>query len=472
MRQTIKFSDVWPNALDVKEAKGKRLPIFLGSDLVVDLVRMPNLLVGGADGWGKTNFLNCMICGLARLLPPDRLQFVLMDTKLVEFIAYGKFPHLAIPVSYKESECIAAFKWLVDEMERRLKTLRDDFCRCIEDYQKYQKAGKEMPYIVVVVDEFADLIAKHGKEIEPLIEQLDNFGHATGIHLVMATGVLDREVLTLSIRRSLKGRIAFKTLGEEQSRLLIDVDNAMSLCERGDMLVRMPDDTFVNGMCGFLSAQEQNNILEELQILSDGVEMAKRLQEVEEHLYACRYLPDLAAFLRKMEAANLLPDKYYLSGLLEWTEGHCNAWTYEEYEKYPKSAARQTVWSVTDWSAYLLRVWGNEKRGGVLSFIRIVGWVLDQYEYLGKRINAEIKQISERYGSVGSGSDAKGRLEAEATFLGGLLPLAEALRALREMSIEDCGEYLACHQGLNITDMPRIRHIQRVIDKDKLSQKP
>lgn len=262
MRQTIKFSDVWPDALDVKEAKGKRLPIFLGSDLVVDLVRMPNLLVGGADGWGKTNFLNCMICGLARLLPPDGLQFVLMDTKQVEFIAYGKFPHLAIPVSYKESECIAAFKWLVDEMERRLKTLRDDFCRCIEDYQK---AGKEMPYIVVAVDEFADLIAKHGKEIEPLIEQLDNFGHATGIHLAMATGVLDREVLTLSIRRSLKGRIAFKTLGDEQSRLLIDVDNAMSLCERGDMLVRMPDGTLLNGTCGFLSAQEQNNILEELQ---------------------------------------------------------------------------------------------------------------------------------------------------------------------------------------------------------------
>ena len=263
MRQTIKFSDVWPNALDVKEAKGKRLPIFLGSDLVVDLVRMPNLLVGGADGWGKTNFLDCMICGLARLLPPDRLHFVLMDTKQVEFIAY--FPHLAIPVSYKESECIAAFKWLVDEMERRLKTLRDDFCRCIEDYQKYQKAGKEMPYIVVVVDEFADLIAKHGKEIEPLIEQLDNFGRATGIHLVMATGVLDREVLTLSIRRSLKGRIAFKTLGDEQSRLLIDVDNAMSLCERGDMLVRMPDGTLLNGTCGFLSAHEQNNILEGLQ---------------------------------------------------------------------------------------------------------------------------------------------------------------------------------------------------------------
>ena len=257
-RPIVEFSDIWPETLDVEEAKGKHLPIFLGTDLVVDLARMPHLLVGGADGWGKTNLLNCMICGLARLLPPERLQFVLMDTKLVEFVTYGKFKHLAIPVSHKESECIAAFNWLAGEMERRLKVFAKAGCCRINDYHEQ---GNELPYIVAVVDEFADLIAKHGKEIEPNIERLANYGRASGIHLVMATGVLDREIVTLNIRRSLKGRIAFKTLGEEQSRLLIDVDDAMSLCERGDMLVRMPDDTLAHTKCGYLCAQEQNKII-------------------------------------------------------------------------------------------------------------------------------------------------------------------------------------------------------------------
>ncbi len=200
------------------------------------------------------------------------------------------------------------------------------------------------------------------------------------------------------------------------------------------------------------------------QILRDGVEMAKRLQEMEEHLYACRYLPELAAFLRKMEAADLLPDKYYLSGLLEWADGRCSAWTYEEYEKYPESAVRKT-----DWSAYLLRVWENEKRGGIRSFINIVGWVLEQYEYLGKRISAEIKQIRGRYGLVGNDPDGKYRLEEKATLLYGFLPLVEALRALRELNVEDCGTYLARHnKDLKMTEMPRIQQIQCVVDKDKL----
>ena len=263
-RTIVTFSDVWPKTLDGGAAKCEHLPIFLGNDLVVDLARMPHLLVGGADGWGKTNLLNCMICGLARLLPPERLQFVLMDTKLVEFVTYGKFKHLAIPVSHKESECIAAFNWLAGEMERRLKVFAKAGCCRINDYHEQ---GNELPYIVAVVDEFADLIAKHGKEIEPNIERLANYGRASGIHLVMATGVLDREIVTLSIRRSLKGRIAFKTLGEEQSRLLIDVDDAMSLCERGDMLVRMPDDTLAHCTCGFLSAQEQDKIIEQNKIV-------------------------------------------------------------------------------------------------------------------------------------------------------------------------------------------------------------
>ena len=213
-----------------------------------------------------------------------------------------------------------------------------------------------------------------------------------------------------------------------------------------------------------MANESEVNMDADEQILRDGVEMAKHLQEVEEHLYACRYLPDLAVFLRKMEAANLLPDKYYLSGLLEWSEGHCSAWTYEEYEKYPKSTARQT-----DWSAYLLRVWGNEKRGGVLSFIRIVGWVLEQYEYLGKRISTEIRQIRERYGLIGS--DSKDRGEAKTALVHEFMPLVEALRALSELNVEDCGTYLASHKDLKIVDMPRIRHIQDVIDKDKLLQK-
>ena len=159
LRKPVYFADVWPESLDPKEEQRMLLPLYLGmtpqdEKLVVDLARMPHLLIGGASGQGKSNLLNCMISGLARLLPPEQLRFFLFDPKCVEFTHFLNLPHLAFQVINDGAKCVRAINWLENEMEERLKTFSNVKCSNIE---KYRAGGNQMPYIVVVIDEIADL---------------------------------------------------------------------------------------------------------------------------------------------------------------------------------------------------------------------------------------------------------------------------------------------------------------------------
>ena len=200
--------------------------------------------------------------------------------------------------------------------------------------------------------------------------------------------------------------------------------------------------------------------------LREGIKMAERLQEWEDHQLGCKYLPQLSKFLQRMETADLMPDNYYLSGLLEWVKSSCNAWTYEEYEKYPESARRKT-----DWASYLSRVWGPEKRGGIPAFVKIADYIIGMYEFLSNRLEVEIMRISEQYGTITkeTPSTDEQRLKAVAELMYGFLPLAYAVRALKEASIEDCGTYLALasNKCANICDIPRIHQIKAYIDEEK-----
>ena len=262
----VDFDEVWPQSMADKSVGSKCLPLFLGltstdEKLVIDLARLPHLLVGGATGQGKSNLLNSIICGLTRLLPPAELRLVLVDTKMVEFTPYAALPHLAFPIITDDNKCLYVLRWLVAEMERRLKLFARAACRNIQDYRK---DGSALPYIVVIIDEFADLMLNYGKDFEPVVARLTAMARAAGIHLVMATQRADNDVLSGTIRCNIPGRIAFKTKSQSESRRIIDSPDADILCAPGDMLVRQKDGSLVRAQCAYSSAVEECKIIEEL----------------------------------------------------------------------------------------------------------------------------------------------------------------------------------------------------------------
>lgn len=261
--ERVNFDEVWPQSMADKGVGCKCLPLFLGltsadEKLVTDLASLPHLLVGGATGQGKSNLLNSIICGLTRLLPPDELRLVLVDTKMVEFTPYVALPHLAFPIITDDSKCLYVLRWLVAEMERRLKLFAVAQCHNI---QAYRESGNAIPYILVIIDEFADLMANHDKDFEPVVARLTAKARAVGIHLVMATQSADHDVLTASLRSNFQGRIAFKTRSQSESRRIIDSPDADVLCAPGDMLVRKKDGTLVRAQCAYLSDMELVRII-------------------------------------------------------------------------------------------------------------------------------------------------------------------------------------------------------------------
>ena len=262
--ERVDFAETWPESLDPKEAQRMQLPLYLGmtsqdEKLVIDLARLPHLLVGGASGQGKSNMLNCIISGLARLLPPEQLRFVLFDPKCVEFLQYSALPHLAFPVITDGAKFVYVLRWLVCEMDKRLKEFARVTCRNIEDFRK---AGNQMPYLVVIIDEIVDLIQNFGKEVEPLIARLTALARAAGIHLVVATQVADHKVLSATLRCNIPGRISFKTRNGSESKIIIDAPDADVLCAPGDMLVRQKDGTLARAQCAYLSGEEEARIIE------------------------------------------------------------------------------------------------------------------------------------------------------------------------------------------------------------------
>ena len=261
--ERVEFAEVWPEFLDPNEAQRMLLPLYLGmtsqdEKLVIDLARLPHLLVGGASGQGKSNLLNCIISGLARLLPPEQLRFVLFDPKCVEFAQYSALPHLAFPVITDGAKSVYVLRWLICEMDKRLKEFARAACRNIEDYRK---AGNQMPYLLVIIDEIANLMLNFGKEVEPLIARLTALARAAGIHLVIATQIADHKVLSATLRCNLPVRIAFETRNESESKLIIDAPDADILCAPGDMLVRQKDGTLTRAQCAYLSGEEEARII-------------------------------------------------------------------------------------------------------------------------------------------------------------------------------------------------------------------
>ena len=209
-----------------------------GNPIYADLAKMPHLLVAGSTGAGKTIFLNSLILSLLFQNSPETLRIILIDPKRVEFSVYQGLPHLLIPTIVEAQKSVNALKWLISEMERRFDILSENGSRDILSYnEKTLKKTKEpIPYIVLIIDELADLIAAKGKEIEAGIVRLAQMARAVGIHLIVATQRPSVEVITGLIKANISSRITFQVASQVDSRTVLDMAGAEKLLGSGDML--------------------------------------------------------------------------------------------------------------------------------------------------------------------------------------------------------------------------------------------
>jgi S-DNA-T family DNA segregation ATPase FtsK/SpoIIIE len=210
-----------------------------GSPVYTDIAEGPHVLVAGATGTGKTIFLNSLILSLLYKYTPEQLRMIMVDPKRVEFQNYNDIPHLLCPVIYDAAKTINALQWLIREMERRFEIFSEVSSRNIGSYNANKTVvanGAQIPYIVFVVDELADLMAAKGKELEGGIVRLAQMARATGIHLVLATQRPSVEVITGLIKANVPTRITFQVSSQIDSRTVIDTSGAEKLLGAGDML--------------------------------------------------------------------------------------------------------------------------------------------------------------------------------------------------------------------------------------------
>ncbi|MBL3520071.1 DNA translocase FtsK [Arcobacter lanthieri] len=223
------------------------LTMILGKDIVgkpfvTDLKKLPHLLIAGTTGSGKSVGINSMILSLLYKNSPDNLRLVMIDPKMLEFSMYNDIPHLLTPVITKAVDAINALANMVGEMERRYTLMSKTKTKNIENYnEKAQKEGYEtMPYIVVVIDELADLMMTSGKDVEYSIARLAQMARASGIHLIVATQRPSVDVVTGLIKANLPSRLSYKVGQKIDSKIILDSMGAESLLGRGDMLFTPP----------------------------------------------------------------------------------------------------------------------------------------------------------------------------------------------------------------------------------------
>ncbi|MFA5228261.1 MAG: DNA translocase FtsK [Candidatus Paceibacterota bacterium] len=232
--------------LDTDEFKNSPAPLLMalgkdvkGTPTFADLAEMPHLLVGGTTGSGKTICLNSIVLSLLYRNSPNEMKLILVDPKRVEFPIYSNLEHLLCPVIYDANQTLVALKWLVGEMERRFIVLAEAHSRDITSYnQKMEKKGEDkLPYIILIIDELADLMSVKGKEIESYVVRLAQMSRATGIHLILATQRPSVEVITGLIKANITSRIALKVGSLVDSRTILDGSGAEKLLGKGDLLL-------------------------------------------------------------------------------------------------------------------------------------------------------------------------------------------------------------------------------------------
>jgi len=228
------------------EKSSSKLTLALGKDisgkpLISDLSEMPHLLIAGATGSGKTICINVLITSVLFKASPQEVKFILIDPKRVELINFNHLPHLITPVVTTPKKAAATLKWLIDEMERRYKTFAEAGVRNIDSYNRnFPKEEGVLPYIIVVIDELADLMMVVPMEVEEAITRLAQLSRAVGIHIVLATQRPSVDVITGVIKANFPSRISFQVSSKVDSRTVLDMNGAEALLGKGDMLFLPP----------------------------------------------------------------------------------------------------------------------------------------------------------------------------------------------------------------------------------------
>ncbi|NQV04656.1 MAG: DNA translocase FtsK [Candidatus Omnitrophica bacterium] len=220
-----------------------KLTIALGKDIsgksvVADLGDMPHLLIAGTTGSGKTVCVNSLIMSMVYNATPDELKFIMVDPKMVELAIYNGLPHLLCPVVTDSKKAAGALEWVVSEMESRYKMLAKATTRNIDAFNK--KAAEKLPYIVVIIDELADLMMVAQQDVENTITRLAQLSRAVGIHIILATQRPSVDVVTGVIKANFPARISFKVASKVDSRTVLDMNGADKLLGKGDMLFLEP----------------------------------------------------------------------------------------------------------------------------------------------------------------------------------------------------------------------------------------
>ncbi|HEY3275322.1 MAG TPA: DNA translocase FtsK 4TM domain-containing protein [Syntrophorhabdaceae bacterium] len=244
-RQTVYFREIMESEVFASSQSYLTLAIgksISGEPYVADLTKMPHLLVAGATGSGKSVSLNSMICSMLLKATPLNVKFLMIDLKMLELSFYEGIPHLLLPVVTNAKNAKTALRWMTEEMERRYSMMAEKGVRSIEKYnQKMAKQEQEtIPYIVVVIDELADLMMVSPKEVEEYIARLAQMARASGIHLILATQRPSVDVLTGIIKANFPARVACKVFSKVDSRTILDTNGAEALLGYGDMLFLSP----------------------------------------------------------------------------------------------------------------------------------------------------------------------------------------------------------------------------------------
>lgn len=250
------------------QKRASPLTVVLGRDVsgnprLGDLGRMPHLLVAGSTGSGKTVCLNSIILSLLYQNGPDDLKLLLIDPKRVELPSYNKIPHLIAPVITDVKQTVQALRFALMEMERRFETLSASGARDIASFNKDRPAEEKMPYLIIIVDELADLMVAAASEVEASIIRLAQMARAVGIHLILATQRPSVDVITGLIKANITSRIAFSVASLTDSRTIIDSSGAEKLLGRGDMLFMTAELSKPKRLQGiYVSDQEIKRVVE------------------------------------------------------------------------------------------------------------------------------------------------------------------------------------------------------------------
>lgn len=283
-RQVVRLRDVIEES-DTQSAK-MNIPVFLGKDvsgtpMVVDLAKMPHLLIAGRTGTGKSVCLNAIITSVLMCCRPDEVRMLMIDPKMVELSGYGRLPHLMHPVITDMQKAEAILAWAVEKMEERYSLLAKVGVRHINTYNDLGReevlrrlevdesadgqanVPEKLPFIVIVADEMADLMMTAGKDVEQHIIRLAQKSRAVGIHLILATQKPTVDVITGLIKSNLPARLSFQVASKTDSRVVLDENGADKLLGNGDMLFLWPGtSTLIRGQGTYLSDEEIDTVCE------------------------------------------------------------------------------------------------------------------------------------------------------------------------------------------------------------------